>query len=143
MPHRPLPLRVNQQLGQRTLASRRNSCKQANLSPSCIIYRCRLLPLTCILTLGVGGISRKNNIVEGTKSLPPATLSLSFSGLQELLTGISWTTRALRLKIPEPVLISGEASSPGASQTLSHLSLETPCEVGCGPRTEAQKGKET
>lgn len=39
--------------------------------------------------------------------------------------------------------ISGEASSPGVSQTLSHLSLETPCEVGCAPRTEAQKGKET
>lgn len=85
----------------------------------------------------------KNNIVECTKALPPATLSLSFSGLQELLNGISWTTSTPQLKIPEPVLISGEASSPGASQTLSHLSLETPCEVGCGPRTESQKGKET
>lgn len=43
------------------------------------------------------------------------------------------------LKIPEHVLISVGASSPGAAQTLSHLSLKTPCEVRCGPAMLFQK----
>lgn len=37
--------------------------QQANLSPSCFIYTWCLLPLTWILTLRVGGISRKTTFV--------------------------------------------------------------------------------
>lgn len=83
----------------------------------------------------------KHNAVECPNSLPPATLSLSFSRLQKLLNGISWTTSTLQLKISEGVLISNEASSPEPSQTLSHLSLKIPWEVGSGQRKGSQKGK--
>lgn len=51
-------------------------------------------------------------------------------------------TQHSQLKIPEHVLICIGASSLGALQTLSHLSLKTPCEVGCGQWTLFQKGKE-
>lgn len=40
------------------------------------------------------------------------------------------------------VLIYIGASSLGALQTLSHLSLKTPCGVGRGQRTLFQKGEE-
>lgn len=43
-----------------------------------------------------------------------------------LNTQCSW------LKIPKHMLIRTGTSSPGALQTLSHLSLKTPREVGCG-----------
>lgn len=55
--------------------------------------------------------------------------------------GTSWTPNS-QLKIPKHALIYTGASSPGASQTLSHLSLKTPCEVRCGQRILLQKGKE-
>lgn len=45
------------------LASPHLGCKQANLSLSCFIYTWCLLPLTWILTLRVGGISRKTTFV--------------------------------------------------------------------------------
>lgn len=122
------------------LASPHLGCKQANLSPSCFIYTWCLLPLTWILTLRVGGISRKTTFVVCHWFPVSPPLSLSFSRLQELLNGTSWTPNA-QLKIPEHVLIYIGASSPGALQTLSHLSLKIPREVGCGQRILLQKGK--
>lgn len=76
------------------LASPRLGCKQANLSPSCFICAWCWLPLTWILTLGVGGISRKTFVVCHWFPVSPP-LSLSFSRLQELLNGTSWTPNTL------------------------------------------------
>lgn len=93
-------------------------------------------------TWGGRDFSKNDIVVVYWFPAPTPPLSLSFSRLQELLNGISWTASTLQLKIPEGVLIYKEASSPGALQTLSHLSLKTPCKVGCGQRTLSQRGKE-
>lgn len=59
----PPPPRVDKHPGTSPLASPCLGCEQANLSPSCFIYTWCLLPLTWILTLRVGGISRKTTFV--------------------------------------------------------------------------------
>lgn len=91
----PPPPRVDKHPGTSPLASPCLGCEQANLSPSCFIYTWCLLPLTWILTLRVGGISRKTTFVVCRWFPVSPPLSLSFSRLQELLNGTSWTPNTL------------------------------------------------
>lgn len=119
----------------------RLGCKQANLSPSCFIYTWCLLPLTWILTLRVGGISRKTVCCLPLIPCLPTPFSFLFKA-----PGIAkWhvlNTECSQLKIPKHMLICTGTSSPGALQTLSHLSLKTPREVGCGQTVLFPKSEE-
>lgn len=51
-------------------------------------------------------------------------------------------TECCQLKIPKHMLICTGTSSLGALQTLSHLSLKTPREVGCGQTVLFPKSEE-
>lgn len=109
------PLQVKE-LFETELTSLMPSQSQASKSVTFLYYLQMVFVSFDVYSYTWGGRHfSKNNIVEYTNSLPPVTLSVSFSRLQELLNGISWTTNTLQLKIPEGELISNNASSPGGS----------------------------
>lgn len=139
----PPPLRVSTQPGPAGPLAYCRGCKAASKPVTFLFYLHMVFASFDVDSYTQGGRDfSKNNIC--CMPLVPC-LPTPFSFLFRAPGIAKWhvlNTQHSRLKIPGHVLIFISTSSPGALQTLSHLSLKTPCGVGCGPITLFQKGKE-